>query len=884
MSSRRRALKTSLGIVRLAGLLVPRSWRSRWRREWEAELHHRVDGQDGRRTVQPGTARLVRDSLGAFPDAAWLRQQRTLETDVAQDLRYAWRMLARAPGFTLVAGLTLALGIGANVAIFSVVHGVLLRPLPFPESERLVVLWQSDLAQGLLRDDVSPANFLDWRDRSRSFRSLAAMNPWSVDDMSSGEPELVLAWKVTTGFFETLGLPLLHGRAFRPDDHLEGAAPVIVLSHGYWQRRFGGDAGIVGHSYEIEDVPTTVVGVLPPELRLHFVAERGVYLPQVEDEEFARIRGGTFLTVVGRLAVGATLDGAAAEIAAIGRALQGEHPRTNGGVEAVSVSLREQIVGRARPALLAVFGAVGLVLFIACLNVSNLLLARCTTRSREFAVRAALGASRLRLVRQLLAEGLLLGGLGCAGGLLLARWTLPAIVAASPAELPFLGRVSIDPMVLAFAAAVASLTSIVVGLAPLWSLSRVRLSQAMSEGARGGEGRGNAALRSGLVVAEVAGALALAIAAGLLVRSFTTLVRVDPGFAPRNVAALQVYLWGNHRQPEQRAAFVREALDRLRALPGVRHAGAASGVPFVASSPDSPVGYSIEGRPSPPTGEEPSAVATVASPGYFATLGIQIEDGRPFVDRDAPKTPRVVVVNRTLARRHWPGASPVGQRITIASRGQPISLEVVGVVADVRRTGLDSLPRAELFLPHAQSPTGSVIFAVATEADVAPRLAEMRSAIWEIDPRQSFYSIDSLEALVTASLAERRFTLALLGGFAVLALALAFLGIYGVISYATERRRRELGVRITLGASPHQILALVLKQGLGLAAAGIAVGLAVAWAGTRLLEGMLYGIDTRDPSTFATLAALVLGIAALACLVPARRASGVDPATVLHAD
>ena len=884
MSSRQKTLRTSLGIVRLAGLLVPRPWRPRWRREWEAELRHRVVRHDGRRTVQPGTARLVRDSLGAFPDAAWLRQQSTLEMDVVQDLRYAWRMLARAPAFTLVAGLTLALGIGANVAIFSVVRGVLLRPLPFPESERLAVLWQSNLAQGLLRDDVSPANFLDWRDRSRSFRSLAAMNPWSIDDMSSGEPESVLAWKVTTGFFDTLGLPPLHGRTFRPDDHLEGAGPVIVLSHGYWQRRFGGDAEVVGRTYEIEDLPTTVIGVLPPELKLHLVAERGVYLPQVEDEAFARIRGGTFLTVVGRLAAGVTLDEAAAEIAAIGRAMQDEHPRTNGGIEAVTVSLREQIVGRARPALLVAFVAVGLVLIIACMNVANLLLARSTTRSREFAVRAALGASRRRLARQLLAEGLLLGVLGCVGGLLLARWSLPAIVAASPPELPFIGRVSIDPMVLAFAAGVALLTAIVVGLAPLWPLSRVRLSQAMSEGPRSGEGRAQAALRNSLVVAEVAGALALAIAAGLLVRSFTTLVRVDPGFAPRNVAALQVYLWGRHQQPEQRAAFVRDALDRLRALPGVRNAGAASSVPFVPSSPDSPVGYSVEGRPSPPTGEEPSAIVTVASPGYFATLGIQIEQGRPFDDRDAPEAPHVVVINRILARRHWPRASPVGQRITIASRGQTVSLEVVGVVADVRRTGLDALPRAELFLPHAQSPTGSVIFTVATETDIAPRLAEMRSAIWEIDPRQSFYSTDSLEALVAASLAERRFNLALLGGFAVLALALAFVGVYGVISYATERRRRELAVRLTLGAGPTQILALVLKQGLGLATAGIAVGLAVAWAGTRLLEGMLYGIDTRDPSTFAILAALVLGVAALACLVPAWRATGVDPATILHAD
>ncbi len=477
----------------------------------------------------------------------------------------------------------------------------------------------------------------------------------------------------------------------------------------------------------------------------------------------------------------------------------------------------------------------------------------------------------------------MLGVLGCAAGVLLARWVLPTIIAASPAELPFLERVGLDSTVLAFAASIALLTAIIVGFAPLIQLSRVRLSHALSEGSRGSEGRGSAALRSGLVVVQVAAALALAIAAGLLVRSFTTLVRVDPGFTPRNIAALQVYLWDRHGEPEQRAAFVRAALERLRALPGVREAGAASGVPFVPSSPDSPVSFMVEARGEPPSAEQPSAVATVASPGYFAALGIEVAQGRPLDDRDTMEAPRVVVVNETLAGRHWPNASPVGERLVVG-REQPTSLEVVGVVADVRHTGLDALPRAELFIPHAQSPTGSVIFSVATETDVVPRIAEMRSAIWQVDPGQSFYSTDSLEELVAASLAERRFNLALLASFAALSLGLAFVGIYGVISYTTQRRGRELGVRVSLGATPRQIFALVLKQGLGLAAAGIAVGLAMAWAGTRLLDGMLYGIGARDASTFATLAALVLGVAALACLAPARRATGVDPATTLRAD
>ncbi|HEX8144504.1 MAG TPA: ABC transporter permease [Pyrinomonadaceae bacterium] len=798
-----------------------------------------------------------------------------------KDLRYAVRMLIRKPGFTAVAVITLALGIGANTAIFSVVNGVLLRPLPFQDPERIATFWQSNPRSGVQREDVSPANFLDWRERSRSCTEMAAALPFGYSLTGGEEPEAFRAWQVTTGFFEILGVNALYGRTFLREEFQPGNDRVVVIGHGLWQRRFGADPKLVGQKLLLNGLPHTVVGVMPPGFE--FGPEREIWSPWVVVESDRQIRGSAYIKVIGRLKPGVTIEQAQQEMKQIASALAEEYPQTNGEVGATAVSLPEQLVGHVRPALLMLLCAVGLMLLIACANVANLLLARASTRRREFAIRAALGARRSRLIMQLLTESLLLAGLGGMGGILLASWGVDAIIALSPGNLPRINQVGIDSHVLLFALGVSALTALIFGLAPALQFSRTDLQEFLKEGGRTATaGFARQRLRNLLVVSEVALALMLLVGAGLLVRSFVRLLQVDPGFTTDKALALEVHVWGRARTAEQRAAFFEQSLERIAALPGVEAAGAVSALPFHTNPIDIKSEFSIEGRAAAAPGQEPIAYATVATFDYFRTMGIPLLRGRLFTRFDNKDAAPVVVIGETMAHRFWPGEDPVGKKITLRFLSQQTTREIVGVIGDVRHTGLDSDPRPELFLPHLQEPYGSMTYVVRTSVDPLTLLPAVKKEIWTVNKSQPFSSIATMEQLISRSLAERRFSLLFLTTFASIALALAGVGIYGLISFNTTQRTHEIGVRMALGAGRLDIFKLVVGQGMALTLLGVVVGLAAAFALTRYLSSLLYGVSATDPLTFVVVSALLTLVALAACYIPARRATKVDPMVALR--
>ena len=798
-----------------------------------------------------------------------------------KDLRYAIRMLVRKPGFTAVAVLTLALGIGANTAIFSVVNGVLLRPLPFQDPDRIATFWQRNTLGGVQREDVSPANFLDWRDQSKSCTEMAAAMPTGFSFTGGEEPEAFRAWQVTTGFFEILGVNALHGRTFLRDEYQAGNDAVIVIGHGLWQRRFGADPNLVGQKLLLNGRPHTVVGVMPPGFE--FGSEREMWSPWVEVAQDKQIRGSAYIKVIGRLKPGVTTEQAQAEMNGIAARLAQAYPQTNSEVGVAVVPLPEQLVGHVRPALLMLLCAVGLMLLIACANVANLLLARASTRRREFAIRAALGAARSRLIVQLLTESLLLATLGGIGGVLLASWGVDAVIALSPHNLPRLDQVRIDAHVLIFALGVSLVTALIFGLAPALQFSRTNLQEFLKEGGRtGSTGFARNRLRNLLVVSEVALALMLLVGAGLLVRSFVRLLQVDSGFTVDKALALEVHVWGRARTPEQRAAFFEQSLDRIAALPGVEAAGAVSALPFHTNPIEIKSELVIEGRPIPAPGQEPIAYATVATYDYFRTMGIPLRRGRLFTRFDNKDAAPVALIGETMSKRFWPDEDPVGKKITVRFLGQQVTREIVGVIGDVRHTGLDSDPRPELFLPHLQEPYGSMTYIVRTSVDPQTLLPAVKREVWSVSKTQPFSSIATMEQLISRSLGERRFSLLFLTTFAAIALALAGVGIYGLINFNTSQRTHEIGVRMALGAGRRDIFKLVVGQGLALTLIGVALGLAAAFALTRYLSSLLFNVSAADPITFVAVSLLLVGVALLACYIPARRAMKVDPMIALR--
>ena len=804
-----------------------------------------------------------------------------------QDIRYGVRMLLKNPGFTVIAVLTLSLGIGANTAIFSVVNGVLLRDLPFPEADRIVTLWENNTTDGLERDDVSPANFLDWRERQTSFEQLAYANPFSFDYVADAEPVTLRSALVSKGFFDVLGASPLHGRIFAPEEYQEGKNKVVILSHGLWQSRFGGDPNIVGAKLTLDKEPMTVVGVMRPDFRLHlFDVDEDLWGPEVEAEYLKNQRKATYLKVVGRLKPGVTIDQARADMSGIAANLTAEHPSTNTGIGVTAITLPEHLKGKWRVALLILLGAVAFVLLIACTNVANLLLARGADRERELAIRAAMGARRGRLLRQLLTESLLIAVLGCGIGIILARWCVHLLVVFNPGDIPRIEQVSIDSTALFFVTAVGFFTALLFGIAPALKFSRPNLQRSLKETGSTVAGATSHRLRSALVVTEIALAVVLLIGAGLLVRSFVSLINVDPGFSIDRVASLQAFIWDRYPTPAQRIAYVDETLKRMEEMPDVEAAGITSALPILESSAMTSVPLTIDGRPTPPPGQEPVAQNSTATTGYFNAIGVRLLRGRLFNQFDTNSSLKVALINDTMAKRLWPNEDPVGKKFTLrrGARGEvgPVTLEIAGVVSDLRQDGLEKAPRPEFFRPHSQSPTGSLIYVIRTRSDASALLPALRESIWKTSPDQPFYAVTTMDELVSDSLKARRFNLVLLGAFAGLALILALTGVYGVMSFVTRQRTHEIGVRVALGAKTRDIASLVLKHGFRLAIVGTVIGAVAAFALTRLMSALLFGVTATDPATFAIVVVLLPAVALLACYLPARRAMKIDPLVALR--
>ena len=872
------------------------AWRARWRalfdreradRELDDELRDHVARETAAlraRGVVPAEARRqALASLGGLASAQdRVRAERfgALAEQGLRDVRHGLRLLARSPGFTAATVVTLTVGIGATATVFSVVDAVLLQPPPFPDPRRLVTLWETDPGDGDRATDVAPANFLDWRAQATSFEEVAAIEPYSFDVTGPGEPEVLYASLVTEGFFRLLGAGAAHGRTFRPDEYRAGSA-VIVLTDGLWQRRYGRDPGVIGEPLVLDGVPHTVVGVLAPDFELGLERGRGardLYAPnRIEEWETFR-RGNGWWHVVARLRPEASIAAARAEMDTVAARLAADHPRTNEGVGARVIPLQLRQVENVRPTLLLLQGLVLLVLLIACLNVANLMLAQSTRRTAEFAVRTAVGGGRGRLLRQLLAESAVLAALGGAGGLLLATWALDVIVALMPADVPRLPQIGVNGRLLAFAAGLVVVTTLAFGSAPALHVLR-RSAHGLLREQRGGAG--GAGLHGTLVAAEVALALVLLVGAGLLGRSFARLVSVDLGFVPANTVALQVFHYPDAGQAAT-ADFFRRTLQGIRALPGVTGAGAVSSLPIALADITRESVLTLHDRPPPPPGEEAATAVSLATPGYFQTLRIPLRAGRRFEERDDAERPLVAVVNDTLARQHWPDGDPIDERVSVQLSGDMLTATIVGVVGAVRSRGFDSLPRPEVFLPHAQSADGSMTYVVRTAGDPAAAVPAIQDVVWAADPLQAFYSIAPIDRLVADTLAVRRFTTTLVTLFGAVALALATLGIYGVIAVTTAQRTHEMALRMALGAVPGDVRWMVVRRAVGLAGAGVAIGVLGSIPVSRSLTSLLVDVTPFDVPTLAAVSSLLVAAAAAAAWFPARRAAGADPRTVLR--
>ena len=797
-----------------------------------------------------------------------------------RDLRTSLRTLAKKPGFTIVVVLTLAVGIATNTAIFSVVNGVLLRPLPYGQEDRVVTIWQTALKRGVDREETSPADFFDWQQQSQSFDQFGMAEPWGHLLTGDADPEAISSWVVSPGFFEALGAQPILGRTFLPEEYQPGAGPVVIVSYNWWQTHFGGDRSLIGRKLTFNDQPTTVVGIMPADFE--YPPGRELWAPRPRRDNDMQNRGRTFIFVVGRLKPGRTVEQAQQEMNAIADRLAAQYPQTNAGIGIVLLPLRQALFGDVRPALLVLFGAVGLVLLIACANVANLLLARAAERQREFAIRSTLGASRSRMVRQLMTENLTLAVLGGIGGVLLSSWLIQVIVALSANRLPRLDQVNLNASVLLFALSISILTALVFGLAPALQNTRLNLQDVLKESTHTATAGGTRQhFRRALVVIQVAVAFVLLVGAGLLARSFKALLEVDPGFSANKALALEISL--ARRTTEQRTAFLNQTLEKLAAMPGVAVAGAASALPFSENQVAQPTTIKIEGRPSvAPEGDATANLISV-TPDYFRALGVPLLEGRVLTKFDSKDVP-VVVINHTMALRYWPDEDAIGQKVSFHSYGGDFIAEVVGIVGDVHTAGLESEPKPEIFVSHASAIgyPNSMTYFVRTASDPLTLLPAVKEKIREVNRDQAFSSVATIDQLVARSLNQRRFNLLLLASFAVLALILAAVGLYGLISFMTAQRTSEIGIRMAFGADRARLLRLIIGQGMVLVLAGIAIGLVASLALTRLMQSLLYSIDATDPLTFVAIAFVLSVVPFLACYIPARRATRVDPMVALR--
>jgi putative ABC transport system permease protein len=796
-------------------------------------------------------------------------------------------MLMKKPGFTLIAAITLALGIGANTAIFSVVNAVLIRAFPYPDANRLVVVWEK--SRRIEQNTISQANFFDWQEQNNVFEGLAAFADTRTNITGDGEPEEIPAQRTTGNLFSVLGVNALLGRTLTLEDNKPGQNNVVVISYGLWQRRFGGDPNVIGRKVTLGAFENTIVGVMPPDFRWHVrknsltgqVAE--LWTPWAMTNEFRRFRGRS-LSAVARLKPGVTLQQARVEMEAIAGRLAEQHKQFNTGYSVNVVPLRQQFAGELRLALLLLLGAVGFVLLIACANVANLLLARAALRAPEIAVRAAMGASRARIVRQLLTESLMLAAIGGAAGLLLAWWGTEALIKLSPPELGDFQNIEISAPVLGFTLVVALLTGIIFGLVPALEASNIKLGDTLKAAGRSltGHARGQR-LRSVLVVAEIALALMLLLGAGLLVRSFLRLQGVETGFNVRNVLTMRISLPGRRYDQDAKIInFFTQAVERMQSLPGIEAAGAINFTPFLGLG--SGTGFKIEGLPTPLPGQMLGTGVCVTDQNFFRALQIPLKRGRLFTDQEVRERRNVVIINEALATKYFPNEDPLGKRITISMRPPDVPTEIIGIVSDVKHSQLEKAVEPMSYWPIAQLPYTSMSIVIRTRSEATAVATAVRNAIQALDPQQPVADVRTLESLVGNSIARQRFNTLLLLVFAVVALLLAGLGIYGVMSYSVTARMHEIGVRMALGATSSDLLRLVLKRGMTLALLGVGFGLLAALALTRLMATLLYGVGATDALTYISAVLLLAGVALLACWLPARRATKVDPMIALRCE
>ncbi|MGB8459598.1 MAG: ABC transporter permease [Candidatus Acidiferrum sp.] len=801
-----------------------------------------------------------------------------------QDVRYAFRLLAKNPGFTAIAILTLALGIGANTAIFSVVNGVLLRPLPFRDPSRLVLIAEKSSFPVI---STSYENYMDWRDQSHSFESMEATRGGAITLTGAGEPERLNVQMATAGLFPMLGINPHIGRTFLPEEDRAGGAPVVLLSYGLWQRRFGGSQDIIGKAINLDSQPYTVVGVLPSGFQILQPAD--VFLPFMP---WARTlpddrNWHPGIIPLARLKPGVSRAQARAEMVGITKRLEQQYPDYNTGTSADVVGLQDQIVRNSRPALLLLLGAVSFVLLIACVNVANLLLARAASRGREVAIRAALGAGRGRIVRQLLTESVLLSLAGGLLGVLMASAALGPLLKLGAGSVPQGAPIGLDPSVLAFTAGVSLFTGVLFGIMPAMRTAKLDLRKALNEGSRGATaGPGQHRLRGALVAMEIALAMLLLVGSGLLLRSFSRLQEVPPGFQPDHLLVADIPLsQTTYAKPEDRYQFFDRLVERVKSLPGVRSAAAASFLPV--SGGGSIIHFNITGRPPKSPHEFVAAGYRTITPNYLETLGVPLLQGRLFTQADNEKAPAVVVINAAMVHTFFPNENPLGKRLQLGAlpEQEVPTMEIVGVVGDVR-PGLGIDPQAEMYLPYRQAdlvlPVFQLSLVMRTAGDPVLQTSALRSALAQIDPNQPLVKVRTMEENMATTVAQPRFRAWLIGIFAMLALVLAGVGVYGVMSYAVTQRTSEIGLRVTMGAQPQDVFHIIVGEGLRLSLLGVGIGLVTALALTRLLQSFLFGISAYDPLTFVGVSVLLTLVALAASFFPARRATRVDPLVALR--